>query len=175
MRHNTHILFSLLMLIGIYEIFPVLNRINPFPYAVFFAILGSLLPDIDHPRAFISRGYWSILSTLIRKTTEHRGWTHSLLGAGLFTGILLVILWYFKASLSLALGFFVGYISHLISDSFNPTGVNWLWPKRKRYKIGIIRTGSTGENIFMWIILFTIVGLLYYDIVYNSGCLLKYR
>jgi len=162
------------MLTVIYELFPVLNRIDPFPYAVFLAIFGSLFPDIDHPRAYISRGYWSVLSTIVRKTTEHRGWTHSLFGAGLFTGILLIILWCLKVSLSLAFGFFIGYLSHLISDSLNPTGVNWLWPKKKRYGIGIIRTGSVRENIFMWIIIFAIVGLFYFDIVYNNGGLLKF-
>ena len=174
MRHNTHMLFSLFMLVGLYELFPILNHYDPFIYAMIFALFGSVFPDIDHPASFISRGYWSVLSTVIRKTTGHRGWTHSLFGAGLFTGILLLILWYFKASLFLAFGFFLGYISHLISDSLNPTGVNWLWPKRKRYSIGIIRTGSVGENIFMWIIVFAIAGLLYFDVVYNGGSLLKF-
>ena len=166
-------LFSLFVLAGLYELFPILNDYVPFIYAMILALIGSVFPDIDHPRSFISRGYWSVLSAVIRKTTGHRGWTHSLFGAGLFTGILLLILWYFKASLFLAFGFFLGYLSHLISDSLNPTGVNWLWPKKKRYGIGLIRTGSIGEEIFMWVLIFAVAGLIYYDIVYRGGSLLK--
>ncbi len=173
MRHNTHIVFSLFFLFGLYELFPILNDIDPIVFAIPLAIIGALFPDIDHPHSFISRGYWSILSTIIRKTTTHRGWTHSLFGACFFTGILLIILWYFKVSLFLAFGFFLGYISHLISDSLNPTGVNWLWPKRKRYGIGLIRTGSTREEIFMWILIFVVIGLICYDIFYKGGSLLK--
>ena len=168
-------LFSIFMLIGIYELFPELNHIVPFIYALFFALFGSIFPDIDHPRSYISRGYWSVLSAAIRKTTEHRGWTHSLFGVSLFTGILLLILWYFKASLFLAFGFFLGYLSHLISDSLNPTGVNWFWPKRKRYGIGLIRTGSIGEQIFLWILIFATAGLIYYDVVFRKGSLLGFH
>ncbi len=103
-------LFSLFMLIGFYELFPILNDYVPFIYGMILALFGSIFPDIDHPRSFISRGYWSVLSAVIRKTTGHRGWTHSLFGAGLFTGIFLIILWFFKANLFLVFGFFLGYI-----------------------------------------------------------------
>jgi len=175
MRHNTHMVFSLFMLVGIYELFPILNRYDPFVYALILALFGSVFPDIDHPRSLISRGYWSVLSTAIRKTTGHRGWTHSLFGAGLFTGILLLILWYFKASLFLALGFFLGYISHLISDSLNPTGVNWFWPKKKRYGIGLIRTGSKAEYIFATILALAVAGLFYYDFTFRGGSLFKFK
>ena len=69
---------------------------SSFDWKIVIAILiGGFFPDIDHPRSFISRGYWSVLSAVIRKTTGHRGWTHSLFGAGLFTGIFLIILWFF--------------------------------------------------------------------------------
>ena len=169
MRHNTHLIFSLLILFSLYELFPILKRVDPVAIAMFFAMLGSLFPDIDHPYSFISRGYWSVLSEVIRKTTTHRGWTHSLFGAGLFTSIFALMFWYFKLKLSFALWFFVGYISHLISDSLNPTGVNWLWPKKKRYGIGIIRTGSIEENIFMWILVFAVVGLICFDVMFRNG------
>ena len=162
-------LFSFFMILGIYELFPILNKYDPFIYALILALFGSIFPDIDHPRAYISRGYWSILSAAIRKTTGHRGWTHSLFGAGLFTGILLLILWYFKVSLFLAFGFFLGYLSHLISDSLNPTGVNWFWPKRKRYGIGLIRTGSRSEDLFAVIIIILTALLIYYEVLYGHG------
>lgn len=174
MRHNTHMLFSFFMLLGIYELFPVLNRYDPFIYALVLALFGSIFPDIDHPRSLISRGYWSILSVAIQKTTRHRGWTHSLFGAGVFTGFILLILWYLKANPFLSFGFFLGYISHLISDSLNPTGVNWFWPKRRRYGIGIIRTGSVEERIFSLIIVFISAGLIYYDVAIGGGRILKY-
>ncbi|AEA47811.1 metal-dependent hydrolase [Archaeoglobus veneficus] len=173
MRHTTHILFSIFIIVVIYELIPPLKSIVPFTYAIAIAPIGALFPDLDHPRSYISRGNWEFLSLAICKTTPHRGWTHSLVGATLFTASLVIFLWYFKASISYALIFFIGYMTHLLSDSLNPTGVNWFWPKRKKYKIDLVRTGSEGEERLQTLLIFGIAGLLVYDVLYNASSLLK--
>lgn len=174
MRHTTHIFFSIFILIIIYEIYPDLRDFVPFVYALIPAVFGALLPDIDHPRAFISQGYWSVISRVVRMTTGHRGWTHSLFGAGVFTFIFMLILWYAGVKLWYSFAFFIGYLSHLISDSLNPTKVKWLWPKQSRYGVGIIRTGSKEEDTFTWVIIFVVSGLIYLDIAYGRFILFKY-
>ncbi|RLI84805.1 MAG: metal-dependent hydrolase [Archaeoglobales archaeon] len=173
MRHTTHILFSIFIIVVIYELIPPLKSIVPFTYAIAIAPIRALFPDLDHPKSYISQGYWGILSIAICKTTPHRGWTHSLVGAALFTAILTVLLWYFKASISYALIFFIGYVTHLLSDSLNPTGVNWLWPKPKKYSFYSIRTGSKEEETLQTLLIFAITGILVYDVLYNASSLLK--
>jgi len=173
MRHITHILFSILIIVGIYEMYPSLKLYIPFVYATVLAPIGALVPDLDHPHSYISQN-WKFLSVVIRKTTPHRGWTHSLIGGAFFTVALGGMFWYAHASTLNTIPFFVGYVSHLLSDSLNPTGVNWLWPKsRKKYSICSIRTGSHEEKIFQGIVSFGIVGLFVYDVMFNAGSLLS--
>jgi membrane-bound metal-dependent hydrolase YbcI (DUF457 family) len=43
----------------------------------------------------------------------------------------------------------VGYIAHLIGDSMTETGVNWLWPHPRRYRIASIDTGKAVEK---WVV-----------------------
>jgi inner membrane protein len=174
MIHSTHMLFGVFLILALYEGIPSLKTYAPFVFAMIIAPFGALVPDLDHPKGYMSRGSWEVVSLAVRKTTTHRGWTHSLVGAVFFTVIAGVVFWYFKANLSYTIPFFIGYISHLISDSLNPTGVNWFWPKvKKKYKVGLIRTGSRRESIFQNGLSFGIAGIFIYDLFFNSGMLLK--
>ncbi len=172
MRHTTHVLFAIVIITAIYELLPPLKGFIPYPYALLAAMFGSLFPDIDHPHSYISRGYWEFLSRVVTATTEHRGWTHSIFGAVVFTIAAAVVLWYFQGDVRVSLGFMFGYISHLLSDSLNPSGVNWLWPKEDRYGLGIITTGSEGEVVFQKILTFLFAGMLIYDAYDGSLSLL---
>ena len=171
MIHSTHTIFGIFLITILYEVFPFLNHHIPFIYAAVIAAVAALVPDLDHPRGYLSRGNWAIISIAIRRTTEHRGWTHSLIGAVIFTVISIVIFWYFHAKLLYAFPFFVGYLSHLLSDSLNPTGVKWLWPFNERKLKSSIRTGSEGELIFHNLILFSEAGILALNIMYQGGSL----
>jgi inner membrane protein len=145
----------------------------PFVYAMIIAPFGALVADLDHPNGYLSQGNWRFVSLAVRQTTVHREWTHSILGAVVFTVIAGAVFWYFKASLFYTVPFFIGYISHLISDSLNPTGVNWLWPyKKEKYKINIIKTGSGSESLFQNGLVFGIAGIFVYDVMYNASSLL---
>lgn len=114
-----------------------------------FGLIGSLFPDIDHPRSKIANTTLATkaASVAISSTVRHRGFCHSLTfvaALSIFLNRLLVprlesiteehILW-----------FAAGMLSHLLLDSLNPRGIKWFWPFGKYRRIMKIKTGSTGE------------------------------
>jgi inner membrane protein len=93
--------------------------------------------------------------SLLVSVAKHRRETHS----GLALLILLLpnvyIVRFTEANiltnviLSIWLGFCVGWISHLLADSFNRKGVPWLYPlQNKHYHIAKVVTGSKYEYSF---------------------------
>jgi len=60
-------------------------------------------------------------------------------------------------SLATGLAMFIGYSSHLVLDSLNPTGVKWLIPLKDFKLHGPIRTGSRGEEYFFY----GLIGMLF--------------
>lgn len=99
-------------------------------------LLGSMLPDIDHPKsAFGSR--LVPVSTIISGIFGHRGITHSLfatvaitLGGGYFlhnTNVGFLEVGPFMVGIS------VGYLSHLLGDWMTNSGIPLLWPNRRRF------------------------------------------
>ncbi len=169
MMHTTHIVFSILITMLLYIAMPNLKSYSSPVLAYILAGFSATLPDIDHPKSFISRSYFLPISKIVEATTRHRGWTHSIFGTLIFTLIFLTILYYFSLSTFYAFFFFVGYISHLISDSLNPSGVNWLWPKKKRYGIGVIRTGSKAEAVFQVVVASLVGAILAHDLLNGYG------
>ena len=105
-----------------------------------FSALFSLIPDIDHPQSTLGH-YIKPVSKFIKEKIGHRTVTHSGLWMILF-GFLLYRFFntvYFPA----VLGGFVGWLSHMISDSMTTGGVPWFWPlKRKRYGFTRIKSGD---------------------------------
>lgn len=90
----------------------------------------------------------------------HRGPTHSLVAAVVVT--VLVFIAAFVATVhgltpsagvlagAIALGVLVGYLSHLVLDSFNIAGQELLWPfSHRRFKVGPLHipVGSLGETM----------------------------
>jgi membrane-bound metal-dependent hydrolase YbcI (DUF457 family) len=50
---------------------------------------------------------------------------------------------------SVWLGFSIGWLSHLIADTFNKKGVPWLYPlSRRHFHIAKVVTGSAAETLF---------------------------
>ncbi|MBO8181255.1 MAG: metal-dependent hydrolase [Archaeoglobus sp.] len=149
MIYTTHILFALLMMLS-------LSFYLHFPFSaesLLVVILGSLAPDLDHPSSYINKKGWRLFS--LSALTTHRGWTHSLIGAGALTFAFFLIARSSPFAPFYSL-FFFGYVSHLLIDSLNPSGVAWLWPKKKRYSLNFVKTGSLGEILFQLVL----VGLI---------------
>lgn len=95
----------------------------------------SLLPDIDSYKSKIGRQV-PLISIPANIVFGHRGVLHSLLA---FAVVLAVSLKFFPAWV---IPIAVGYLSHLILDSFTPSKVPWLWPYQERLGIPLIRTNS---------------------------------
>lgn len=87
------------------------------------AIVGSLLPDIDHPQSFLGRRLkW--VSKPINHLWGHRSITHSLVLIGGIMGILAFI-----DQKALALGLGIGMLGHVIIDlCCRGAGVAFLYP-----------------------------------------------
>ena len=117
------------------------------------AVIGSLFPDIDHSKSYISHKV-PIASFAASTVFKHRGFLHSplfvilasvILTAGskdFFYGVQLQIASQFLA------GFLSGMLSHIILDTFNKQGIPWLWPYKKRFRMLSIRTDSMMETAF---------------------------
>lgn len=86
-------------------------------------VIGSLLPDADHPKAPAGRilPLWLFF--------KHRKFTHTLYGLALFS-----ILYFSLLGIEWVYPFIVGYVSHLIADSTTPMGVKWLGNRGKKKK-----------------------------------------
>ncbi|MGH2331078.1 metal-dependent hydrolase [Thermoanaerobacter mathranii] len=75
---------------------------------------------------YISFGYF----------TEHRSFTHSLLGFAIFVLILTL------SVKTLLIPAVIGYDLHLAADLMTNTGIKLLYPARKRFRLHLISTGS---------------------------------
>ncbi|NBH61793.1 metal-dependent hydrolase [Anaerotruncus sp. 80] len=118
------------------------------------AVIGSLLPDIDHTRSKVSRSSAAakITSYAVSAVTKHRGFFHTplfVLILALALGTVINILPnddFVLAAWSLYFGLLPGMLSHLLLDTCNPGGIMWLYPvSNKKLSILPIKTGSLGE------------------------------
>lgn len=89
--------------------------------ALGMAVLGALLPDIDHPYSYVGRRV-SLVPYLLG---GHRRAAHSLLAA---LAVVLLARRFLGLTDFLLLALGGGYISHLALDLLNPEGVMLLWP-----------------------------------------------
>jgi inner membrane protein len=118
---------------------PVLDPAN-----LVLALVGSLLPDIDHPRSWVGRRTRPV-SSAIAATLGHRGITHSVIAIVALAWLLLHAgyRWTGIAALS------VGYLSHLAADMLTPQGLRLLWPMRGTWGLPLCRTGSPAESFIV--------------------------
>ena len=121
------------------------------PTALAVGVVGSLLPDIDHPKSTIANLtlFSKVLSKSVSMTTGHRGLCHSFA----FIFVISILFHHFAVGLYQQITPFctlwlaLGMLSHLLLDMLNPTGVKLFWPVgKKRHLIGM-KTGGLGEQI----------------------------
>jgi len=130
-------------------------NISP-PLGIIAVVLRSRLPGIDHPNGTIRQMMQlpKFLKQPMREVIRHRGPTHTV-WAGIIFPVLTVglVAWSgnpILVSLATGLAMFIGYSSHLVLDSLNPTGVKWMRPWKDFKLHGPIRTGSRGEEYFFY-------------------------
>ena len=118
------------------------------------AAVGSLLPDLDHPKSTFGRKV-PFVSIPLAAIAGHRGFTHSLIGVGLCLAAA------FSAAGGLAAppwtGILeagaLGYLSHLIIDMGNPAGVPLLYPSRRRFRFPLTcRPGGLLESLLFGVL-----------------------
>jgi inner membrane protein len=139
---RTHLvitLFLVLLLIGYVN--------HSFLFLV-VALLATYIPDIDTKNSKIGH---HILFRPIQWLSRHRGMMHS------FSFLILITLFISLFFPIVALGFFVGYASHLFADSFTIEGIRPFYPSKKRSSGNVI-TGSVSEtNIFVIFLVIDII------------------
>lgn len=145
MQFRTHLVTTLAVSV------PIMGATDTLTMGTIAAVsLGALFPDIDEPYSWIgvrTRG----VSDLIKGIFGHRGLTHSISGLFLvfLTMVLLVSIIEFPSVI--AIYFVLGYLLHLIEDSFSKSGIKWFLPfTDKSYQSGLgvvyYKTGSMVEN-----------------------------
>ena len=115
--------------------------------------IGCLFPDIDIEYSTISRRLPK-LARFVCRYTEHRMGMHSLVCPILFA-IIGYLLWAASPLIAYSIiCFAMGYLFHLIQDSFTKGGIPWMYPiKRYRFHLLPMRSGS----LFQWPIVFVLV------------------
>ncbi len=137
--------------ISIFFILLLLPFVNNKIIFVILALLSTYIPDLDLSSSKLGK---KKVFRPIQFFVSHRGFFHSFSFLFLMTFLLLLFL------PLLALGFFVGYSSHLFADCFTPLGIYPFYPW-KRKSTGRIHTGGRKEmalfvvSIFLDLFLFS--------------------
>lgn len=115
------------------------------------AALGSLLPDIDHPKSWLG-GRLFFLSFPLWAIFGHRGITHSLLAILAMVGS---VYFFFdeirENNLDWLLPLIIGYLSHLFADYLTNSGIPLFYPVKRRIRSPLtVKTGSMGEYFLVY-------------------------
>lgn len=125
-------------------------KYNLHPMLTVTAIVGGLFPDTDTRKSLLGR--WIPLWLLFKP--HRRNLLHSLLGAVIFSVPWLYI------SYSSAILFFLGYLSHLILDMCNKTGIPLWYPNKHMISIAKVKIGGFGELLLAIAFYIMVVALL---------------
>jgi len=145
MKYYSHLIFGFLLYSILLKFFPVL--IKPGVYILYF--LGVLLPDIDHPKSFISRE----TTSFIGKHVKHRGFTHSIE----FALICMFVVYFVSGSIIYGLGLGLGVLAHILGDALTVTGVKMSYILGKPHIRGFVRTGHLSEYVMDGVFIFLIL------------------
>jgi inner membrane protein len=160
MMAKTHVIVGLTY--GVALLPAVGTRYTPVEYGavVVGLVIGSLLPDIDHPHSTISQ-FIPIVGRFISAWTQHRGLFHSILGVVLMFGAAgLASSTVRSVTTTLGLptelppyigaGLIIGYALHIIADMLTTHGVKLFYPLRWNVGLPLFSTGGFREVILRW-------------------------
>jgi inner membrane protein len=146
MLFRTHLAVAVLI-----SIILLFFNINLFFIIIF--LIASLLPDIDHPGSKLGKRF-----KFLNMFFQHRGFFHSLIAMVLFTFLISLI------NFNLAMAFFLGYILHLLLDSFTKSGIYIFYPFSLKKSKGKLKVGSLAETFIFIILLIIIIAMLIFYI-----------
>ena len=113
--------------------------------AIGAAVVGSLLPDLDHPKSWLGRRLLPI-SIPLSMLVGHRGVTHSLLA---IVALAAVLTMYGGVGGGIVTALCIGYANHLVGDFVTNSGIPLFWPIKRRYGLPLARTGGIREPIIV--------------------------
>ncbi len=119
------------------------------PVGLGLAVVGSLLPDIDHPKSWVGQRLRPV-STLIAAVFGHRGVTHSLLA---LAGCWAALRYGTAVPRGWAAPVVTGYLSHLLADLLTPGGLRLAWPLRGTWSLPLCRSGSPFEPLVVALVM----------------------
>lgn len=149
-----------------------ITPINPSEKIVYSAavivgsVVGSLIPDLDHPKSVIGKRFKPI-SKGISKAFGHRGITHSPMALVVYSMLMLKLTKTPKEYYELlfqygAIGSAVGYLSHLVLDMLTVGGIPLFYPiSKKRFKLAKFRADRDYYIVSFICIVATVVSLTY--------------
>lgn len=120
---------------------------------IFIALTATFLPDLD---SYYSSSGSKIFLKFIPFLKKNREIVHSFSFLLLITFILAL---FFPV---LSLGFFVGYSSHLLTDSFTLEGIRVFYPLKNILSGRIVTGGITEQRIFSFFMVGDIILFLFY-------------
>ena len=126
---------------------------KPLGLEVGAAVLGAMLPDIDHPRSKLGR-LVPFISWPMAAVFGHRGVTHSLFAIVAMAAVAV----FFGLQHAMVLALAVGYLSHLVGDWLTG-GIPLFWPMERKFAAPV--TFPTDSIIEPVAVAGLLVGLMY--------------
>lgn len=171
MRGKTHIVGGVALGYLAFNYISILNvnisESNNLILATGGLVLGSLLPDIDHPRSTISLKIKPV-GFILSKLFKHREYTHSIVGSLSMTFLIGIIINLLGVSNDinylLIKSLFIGISSHIFLDMLTYSGVSLFYPftKKRIRLLGNLSIPRTIEwGIWEVIIFFVSLGVIY--------------
>ena len=139
MMFRTHVAFGFLVGLFLLQMWSPNNQI----LFMIMVLLGSALPDIDHPESKVGKRV-KIIGFLF----EHRGFFHSIFAA-LILYLVLLSFSSFAAYSVYITGLVMGYLSHILIDAITKEGIMPFHPLSRFRLNGFIRTGKVLEYIIL--------------------------
>lgn len=157
MTYKTHVVAGIgAGFVGIHLLTQTAANLPQEAVFVCMACIGALFPDIDKSNSYIGRRL-KLISCITEATVKHRKLVHTpFFQLIFFAAIAIGLIAPTTANQVLRnfaylmlYGFEVGVFSHLILDTLNPEGIQWLYPfGKKRYSLLKIETRSLSEHIY---------------------------
>ena len=119
----------------------------------------TLIVDFDSKKSTVGNYF---LFRPLQFFIKHRGIIHSLF-FGFFVMVLIAIFYTW-----LAFGFIVGFLGHLLMDSFTKRRVTPFWPLSKmKVGLGLVKSGGIIEMVIFVVFLFIDIALFLYLFLYS--------
>lgn len=129
---------------------------NRFVFIVML-LIATVIPDLDTSSSSYGR---HLIFRPLQAIVSHRGVIHSFTTAVLLSA--LIAIWWPIASF----GFFIGYSTHLITDSFTKEGIQPFWPLSWKSNGPLVTGGRIEEILFIGLIIVNL--LLFFGLVVLS-------